>query len=187
MNSVTSWLIAAAVVGSVIVGGLVVMNHRMPSPETAASPSPARPSVIPIPHVPGSQTAAEPDSIAPDKDERAARAEAHVQLVEEQMKEVHKTLLKEMRNPWEHIYYQPVIEKGRIVGLKFSAPEEREFLRQYGLDLGDVITGINGHDLDGGIGLAQAMAALSQSEQLALRIRRGNKTFTVQVTTGQTQ
>jgi hypothetical protein len=31
------------------------------------------------------------------------------------------------------------------------------------------------------------MAALSQSEQLALRIRRGNKTFTVQVATGQTQ
>lgn len=187
MNAVTSWLVAAAVVGSVIVGGLIAMNDRASAPETSTSDHSARPAFMPIPQVPAWRKAAEPVSSALGKDERVARAEAHVRFVEDQMKEVHKTLLKEMRNPWEHIYYQPVIKKGQIVGLKFSAPEEREFLRQYGLDLGDVITGINGHDLDGGIGLAQAMAALSQSDQLALRIRRGDRTFNVQVATGQTQ
>jgi hypothetical protein len=186
-HSVTSWLIAAAVIGSVVVGGLIVMNERMPTHDTTVSTRPARPIAMPTLHLPSRQSAIEPAVVVTGKDERSARAEALVKYVEAQTKEVHKSVLKEMRNPWQYIYYEPVIEKSRIVGLKFSAPEEREFLRQYGLDLGDIITGINDHDLDGGIGLAQAMTALSQSEHLALRIRRGDKTFTVQVATGQTQ
>jgi hypothetical protein len=159
---------------------------RALTPSVVAGASDNASSSVPVPVVPVPQADSKSEMPpASPATERTERAKARVKFVEGQMKEVHKTILQEMRNPWAYLYYEPVMKDGKMVGLQFTAPEEREFLRQHGLDLGDVITGINGHDLDGGIGLAQAVTALTQDEHLSLRVRRGDRTFTVQASTGQ--
>ena len=116
------------------------------------------------------------------KTRRTITAEQHVAFMKQEMKKIHKMTLEEMRNPWQYVYFEPAMVDGKIKGLKFTAEEEKEFLAKYGLALGDIITSVNGHRLDGGAGLAKAMNILSDGGKLELVVdRRGlTKTFTIE-------
>lgn len=112
---------------------------------------------------------------------RPRTAQEHVQFMKDQMKDIHKMTLEEMRNPWQYLYLEPAMENGRIVGLKLTAEEEREFLNEHGLELGDIITSINGNRLDGGGGVAKAMRAFTGDGTLEMTVHRSGKTVSVHV------
>ena len=102
--------------------------------------------------------------------------------MKQEMKKIHKMTLDEMRNPWQYVYFEPAMVDGKIKGLKFTAEEEKEFLARHGLALGDIITSVNGHRLDGGAGLAKAMNILSDGGKLELVVDRHGltKSFTIE-------
>jgi len=102
-------------------------------------------------------------------------SEEYVQFMEEQMREIHKSTLKSERNPWRYIYYEPAMENGRIVGLKLAAEEEKEFLASHGLQLGDVITSINGTAVNVGGGMVKALDLVSETDKLEFVINRNGK------------
>lgn len=107
--------------------------------------------------------------------------EEHVAFMRQEMKKIHKMTLSEMRNPWQYIYFEPAMENGRITGLKLANEDEKEFFARYGLELGDVITSVNGNPLNRGGGVAKAMNILSDGGRFELVINRkgAKKTFTI--------
>ncbi|VAW78969.1 hypothetical protein MNBD_GAMMA13-219 [hydrothermal vent metagenome] len=113
------------------------------------------------------------------KNRRMPTGEEHVAFMREEMKKIHAMTLKKMKNPWQYVYYEPAMKDGKIIGLTFNAQEEKAFLSQHGIKLGDTIISVNGNDLDGDAGVARAMNALSGSNILELVIDRGGQKKTV--------
>lgn len=110
---------------------------------------------------------------------RMPTSEEYVAFMRDEMKKIHAKTLKEMRNPWQYVYYEPAIVDGKIVGLRLNANEEKEFLGQYGIELGDTIVSVNGNDLNGGASVARAIDALSDSDILELVVDHDGQTKTV--------
>jgi len=101
--------------------------------------------------------------------------EEYVNSMRGEMKKIHKMTLREMKNPWQYLYLEPEMTNGSMTGLKLTAEEEREFLARNGLELGDVITSINGIQINGGGGMARALNALSDrddEDRLELTVMR---------------
>lgn len=93
----------------------------------------------------------------------------------------HKALLEAASNPWQVIQWAPVMNGSKITGMKLVAEEEQEFLNRYGLELGDVITSINGHTLKTRDGLAMALKAVADGEGLLFGVQRGETQKQIQV------
>jgi general secretion pathway protein C len=108
-------------------------------------------------------------------------SEAYVSFMAAQMRDIHRKMLESERNPWRYVYYEPVISGSRITGLRLAAEEETEFLARYGLQLGDVITSINGQALDAGGGLLKALDLVSDVEELRFVIERNGTEQTIKV------
>lgn len=109
-------------------------------------------------------------------------SEDYVAFMTGQMKEIHKETLASERNPWRYVYYEPAMTAdGRIVGLKLTAEEERQFLEGHGLELGDTITSINGVELDVGGGLVKALDLISESDRLRFEVERNGSRKIIEV------
>ncbi|TCK19284.1 general secretion pathway protein C [Thiogranum longum] len=113
--------------------------------------------------------------------QRLGKNRERVERMTRLVKEYHKKKLENVRNPWQIIQWEPVMKNGKIAGMKLEAEEEKDFLNRHGLDLGDVVTSINGHELDGGEGLVKALDAVSEAEELVFGIQRGGKEKQVHV------
>ena len=97
------------------------------------------------------------------------------------IKDHRKKKLQLVDDPWQILHYEGLYEKGKVVGLRLDAEEEAEFLALHGLQLGDVIRSINGNKLDGGMGLARAVKALSQEQFLELGVERNGEQLTISI------
>ncbi len=108
--------------------------------------------------------------------------EEYVKSMRGEMKKIHKMTLREMQNPWQYLYFEPEIVNGSMTGLKLSAEEEREFLARHGLEPGDIITSVNGIQINGGGGMARALNALSDRDDedpLELTVMRKGKSRSI--------
>ncbi|HHH43711.1 MAG TPA: hypothetical protein ENK49_06200 [Gammaproteobacteria bacterium] len=108
--------------------------------------------------------------------------EEYVESMRGEMKKIHKMTLREMNNPWQYLYFEPEIVNGRMTGLKLTAEEEREFLARNGLEPGDIITSVNGIQINGGGGMARALNALSDRDDedpLELTVMRKGKSQSI--------
>jgi len=109
-------------------------------------------------------------------------SEEYVNSMRGEMKKIHKMTLREMKNPWQYLYFEPEIINGSMTGLKLTAEEESEFLARQGLEVGDIITSVNGIQIDGGGGVAKAMNELSDrddDDRLELIIMRKGRSKTI--------
>jgi len=106
----------------------------------------------------------------------------YVKSMRGEMKKIHKMTLREMKNPWQYLYFEPEIVNGSMTGLKLTAEEEREFLARNGLEPGDIITSVNGIQINGGGGMARALNALSDRDDedpLELTVMRKGKSKSI--------
>lgn len=108
-------------------------------------------------------------------------ARKHVEYMRGKMKDIHKMTLNRMRNPWQYLYFEPALVDGKIMGLKLTAEEEKGFLAKHGIELGDIITSINGQRLDGGAGVARALNEIGQADDLDLVIDRSGESKTLHI------
>ncbi len=115
------------------------------------------------------------------RDVRLGKNRERVERMQALVREYHKKKLDNVRNPWQVIQWKPVMEDGRIVGMQLVAEEEREFLERHGLKLGDIVTSINGHEMDGGEGLVKALEAITEEENLVFGVRSGDRQKQVHV------
>ena len=79
---------------------------------------------------------------------------------------------------WEYIDYEPAIVNGKIAGLTIIADEtdQQEFLASHGLKAGDIITSVNGHIMNSGKGVSDAINALADDDRLEIAVTsQGNK------------
>ncbi len=125
-------------------------------------------------HLPENRIAIKASTRNPGE-QRLGKNRDRVERMTALVKQYNKVKLENVRNPWQLIQWEPVMKDGKIVGMKLAAEEEKEFLNRHGLDLGDVITSVNGHELDGGAGLVKALDAITDEENLVFGVQHGGK------------
>ncbi len=79
------------------------------------------------------------------------------------------------------VVVKPVLEKGRVVGLRLSRSTPQSLLGRLGLKNGDIIKSINGFALTSPDKALQAYARLRTADDLDLEIVRGGKATTIDV------
>ena len=126
-------------------------------------------------HLPENRIALKSSAARNPEGQRLGKNRDRVMRMTSLVKQYNKVKLDNVRNPWQLIQWEPVMKDGKIVGMKLSAEEEKEFLSRHGLNLGDVVTSINGNTLDGGKGLVKALDAIAEQENLVFGIQRGGK------------
>jgi type II secretory pathway component PulC len=82
---------------------------------------------------------------------------------------------------WAFLQYEPDIQVDGVKGLKLTGHEESEFLAQYGIEYGDVITSVNGKKLDTPAAATEGMNVIGESGTLELIIERGSQVHKITV------
>jgi len=75
----------------------------------------------------------------------------------------------------------PVLENGRFAGVRLSVGRDSDLLDRAGLRPTDIITAVNGIPLDGPERSAELMAALRDTRQVTLSVRRDGSTLQIPV------
>lgn len=75
----------------------------------------------------------------------------------------------------------PVLENGRFAGVRLSVGRDSDLLDRSGLRPTDIITAVNGIPLDGPERSAELMAALRDTRQVTLSVRRDGSTLQIPV------
>ena len=89
-----------------------------------------------------------------------------------------------MKNPvdaWKVVSVQPVMEGDKLTGYRIKPKRDKLLFRQAGLMEGDVVTGVNGIELDDSSKMGQVISHLSNADRLELQIKRGGTSHSVVV------
>lgn len=69
----------------------------------------------------------------------------------------------------------PVSENNRFVGFRLYPGNRPELFQQLGLRPGDLVTRVNGVELDSATRAAEVLQQLRDSQQVSVQLRRGNQ------------
>jgi general secretion pathway protein C len=75
----------------------------------------------------------------------------------------------------KQVQIYPVIENGRMAGVRLSAGRDSDILSRAGLRPTDVVTSVNGIPLDGPQRSAELMTALKDARSVQVTVRRDGK------------
>jgi general secretion pathway protein C len=75
----------------------------------------------------------------------------------------------------------PVLENGRMAGVRLSVGRDSDLLTRTGLRRSDVVTAVNGIPLDGPQRQAELLSSLRDARQVTLTVRRDGQTLDVPV------
>jgi general secretion pathway protein C len=78
---------------------------------------------------------------------------------------------------WEYLDFEPAMIDGKIAGLKLITEEESDnkILISKGLMPGDIITSVNGHVMNNGASVSEAINAIADDERLEIVVKRNGK------------
>ncbi|HSD26504.1 MAG TPA: type II secretion system protein N [Vicinamibacteria bacterium] len=133
-------------------------------PAAAAAPSPAAPGPRPLVLPPGAP---------PEDPETPAREMSRV--------EVQRRLGEEIPRILAETAVAPVMEEGRVVGVQITRLPEGSLLTDAGLRAGDVLTRINGTDIDGMATLIGLWPRLQSATELRATVLRNGQPFSLLV------
>lgn len=97
------------------------------------------------------------------------------------LSEVRDQLLQDPSKASEYIRVQPASQNGQLRGYRLYPGRDRELFNNVGLRPGDVVTAVNGIELDNAQKALQMLNDLSQASNFALTIDRGGQVQTVNV------
>lgn len=83
--------------------------------------------------------------------------------------------LPDLRAMASEVNVLPVLENGRMVGVRVSGKQGSGLLSRYGIEPNDVITAVNGVPLDGPQRQAELSRSLSTANQVRLTVRRDGR------------
>jgi general secretion pathway protein C len=82
----------------------------------------------------------------------------------------------------KQVQIYPVLENGRMAGVRLSVGRDSDLLQRAGLQANDIVTQVNGIPLDGPQRSAELMAALKDARSVQVTVRRDGKD--IQLTLG---
>ena len=91
-------------------------------------------------------------------------------------------LLNDPTKASEYLRVQPARRDGQLHGYRIYPGRNRELFREAGLRPGDIVTAINGVNLDDPSKSLQLLGDLSQAQNLNLQVERGGRTQSLSVT-----
>jgi general secretion pathway protein C len=138
---------------------------RLPSP--AAAPAPPRPGGL------ATGRPALPSGAPPEDPETPAREMSRV--------EVQRRLGEEIPRILAETALAPVMEEGRVVGVQVTRLPEGSLLTDAGLRTGDVLTQINGTEIDGMATLIGLWPRLQSASELRATVLRDGQPFSLLV------
>ncbi len=97
-------------------------------------------------------------------------------------RQVQIRLGEEMNRILAETAISPVLEDGRVVGVQLTRLAEGSLLTDAGLRQGDVLTRINGTDIDGMATLIGLWPRLQRASELRATVLRGGQPFSLRVT-----
>ncbi len=85
---------------------------------------------------------------------------------------------------WEYIDFEPAMINGKLAGLKLIPEEEddNKILMSKGLMPGDIITSVNGHVMNTGANVSEAIDAIAEDEKLDIVVSRNGKSKNLVIT-----
>ena len=140
-------------------------RHELRLPTTVAAP------VTPVPRAPRPPVAAR--GSAPEDPETPAREMSQV--------EVQRRLGEEIPRILAETAVAPVMEEGRVVGVQVTRLPEGSLLTDAGLRAGDVLTQINGTEIDGMATLIGLWPRLQTASELRAVVVRNGQPFSLLV------
>ena len=138
---------------------------RLPAAAAALPPAPAAPVRAPL--------AAPPAGAPPEDPQTPAREMSRV--------EVQRRLGEEIPRILAETAVAPVMEEGRVVGVQITRMPEGTLLGDAGLRAGDVLTRINGTDIDGMATLIGLWPRLQSATELRATVLRNGQPFSLTV------
>jgi general secretion pathway protein C len=135
---------------------------------------PAAVAALPGPAAPPTGRPALPAGSPPEDPETPAREMSRV--------EVQRRLGEEIPRILAETAVAPVMEEGRVVGVQVTRLAEGSLLTDAGLRTGDVVTQINGTEIDGMATLIGLWPRLQSATELRATVLRGGQPFSISVT-----
>ena len=85
---------------------------------------------------------------------------------------------------WEYLDFEPAMINGKLAGLKLIPEEEddNKILLSNGLMPGDIITSVNGHVMNTGANVSEAIDAIAEDEKLDIVVSRNGKSKNLVIT-----
>lgn len=98
------------------------------------------------------------------------------------LSEIRAELLNDPTKASEYLRVQPARRNGQLHGYRIYPGRNRELFKEAGLRPGDIVTSINGVNLDDPSKSLQLLGDLSQAQNLNLQVERGGRTQSMSVT-----
>jgi general secretion pathway protein C len=140
------------------------LELRLPAAGAAPAPAPARPATGSLVLPPGAP---------PEDPQTPPREMSRV--------EVQRRLAEEIPRILAETAVAPVLEEGRVVGVQITRMPEGTLLSDAGLRAGDVLTRINGTDIDGMATLIGLWPRLQSATELRATVLRNGQPFSLSV------
>jgi general secretion pathway protein C len=124
-----------------------------------------------------SPLAAPARATAPEAPEPTPRADAPLRVMKRE--EVQERLGREMNRILSETAIRPVTEDGRVVGVRLTRVAQDSLLTEAGLRSGDVLTNINGTEIDGMATLISLWPRLQGASDLRAQGLRDGRPFSI--------
>ena len=111
----------------------------------------------------------------------ASRADASVTT---ELKSVREQILKDPSKAGDFIRVRPVYSKGQLKGYRIYPGKDRALFRKVGLRSGDLVTSINGQNLNDPQKAFTMLSTLSSANSISLELQRRGRTENVSVDLG---
>ena len=127
---------------------------------------------------PGATTSRRSSTVAPEQTSIDANALESLTQVREQ-------LLQDPTKAGQYIRVQPVYNQGQLQGYRVYPGKNRELFKNVGLRAGEMVTSINGTQLDDPTRALQMMTELTTATQLSVTLERAGQSRTVNINLNQ--
>ena len=99
--------------------------------------------------------------------------------------EIRETLLQDPTKAGQYIRLQPVYNQGQLQGYRVYPGKNRQLFKDVGLRAGEMVTNVNGTQLDDPTRALQMLTELSSASQLTVTLERAGKSRTVNINLNQ--
>ncbi|MGB1581251.1 MAG: type II secretion system protein GspC, partial [Nevskiales bacterium] len=101
------------------------------------------------------------------------------------LSEIRETLLQDPTKAGQYIRLQPVYNQGQLQGYRVYPGKNRQLFKDVGLRAGEMVTSVNGTQLDDPTRALQMLTELSSASQLSVTLERAGKSRTVNLNLNQ--
>lgn len=116
-----------------------------------------------------------------DAVQRLSRQEEVTGGAAEQLGEIRQEVMSDPAKISQYIRLQPERRDGNLVGYRIYPGQERELFRELGLRPGELVTAINGIELDDASRNMEVLRTLSQADGVSVTLERGGEQRTMNV------